>query len=143
MSRPEAHLITGRAGAARTTTPAADPPGLAALPAERDHLVFQEPWQASAFALAVHLSERGALAWTEWSAALAQEIRAAEDPAELDGYFRQWLRALERICVEKGMLDPAEIRRRQEEWRRAYLETPHGEPVELRAAHRSDPRTRG
>jgi nitrile hydratase accessory protein len=143
MSRPEAHLITGRAGAARTSTPAADPPGLAALPAERDHLVFQEPWQASAFALAVHLSERGAVAWTEWSAALAQEIRAAEHATEVDGYYAHWLHALERLCIEKGMLDPGEIRRRQEEWRRAYLRTPHGEPVELRAAHRSEPGIRG
>jgi nitrile hydratase accessory protein len=115
---------------------------LAALPADRDGPVFQEPWQASAFALAVHLSERGAVPWTEGSAALAQEIRAADDPTEVDGYFRHWLRALERMCVEKGMLDPANIRRRQEEWRRAYLETPHGEPVELSAAYHDQPGSR-
>ena len=34
------------------------------LPAEGDGPVFQEPWQATAFALAVHLSERGAIPWT-------------------------------------------------------------------------------
>jgi nitrile hydratase accessory protein len=107
------------------------------LPAEHDGPVFEEPWQATAFALAVHLSERGALAWSEWSAALGDEIQAAAqgDPVQAEGYFQHWLDVLERICTEKGMVDPAEIRIRQEEWRRAYLETPHGEPVELTAAH--------
>jgi hypothetical protein len=74
--------------------------------------------------------------------ALAREIGAAEDPADLDGYFAHWLCALERVCVDKGMLDPADIRRRQEEWRRAYLRTPHGEPVELTPGQRAQPQGR-
>jgi nitrile hydratase accessory protein len=111
-----------------------------ALPAERAGPVFEEPWQATAFALAVHLSERGAIPWSEWSAALGREIQAAAgDPAQADAYFRHWLRALERLCAEKGMVDPAEIRRRLEAWRRAYLDTPHGAPVELTAAHEDQP----
>jgi nitrile hydratase accessory protein len=118
------------------TTPGACPGQVPALPAEGDGPAFEEPWQAIAFALAVHLSERGAIPWSEWSAALGREIQAAVgDPAQVDGYFQHWLRALERICAEQGMVDPAEMRMRQEEWRRAYLETPHGEPVELTAAH--------
>ena len=96
---------------------------------------FEEPWQATAFALAVHLSECGAIAWTEWSAALGREITAAAgDPAQAERYFQHWLRALERICAEKGMVGAAEIRARQEQWRRAYVNTPHGEPVELTAS---------
>ena len=118
------------------TTPGDRPGQVPALPAEGDGPAFEEPWQATAFALAVHLSERGAIPWSEWSAALGHEIQAAAgDPAQVEGYFQQWLRALERLCAEKGMVDPAEIRIRQEEWRRAYLATPHGEPVELTAAH--------
>jgi nitrile hydratase accessory protein len=120
------------------TGPGARPSDIAALPAERDGRVFEEPWQATAFALAVHLSERGAVPWSEWSAALGQEIQAAVgDAAQVDRYFEHWLRALERICAEKGMVDPAEIGTRHEAWRRAYLDTPHGEPVELAAAPRS------
>jgi nitrile hydratase accessory protein len=116
------------------TTPGAHPGEVTGWP---DGPVFKEPWQATAFALAVHLSERGAIPWAEWSAALAREIEAAAgDPAQVDHYFRDWLRAFERICAEKGMVDPAEIRSRQEEWRRAYLATPHGAPVELSAARR-------
>jgi nitrile hydratase accessory protein len=118
------------------TTAGARPRDVPPLPAERDGPVFEQPWQAMAFALAVHLSERGAIPWSEWSAALGREIQAATgDRAQPDGYFQHWLRALERICAEKGMVDPVEIRSRQEEWRRAYLDTPHGEPVELPAPH--------
>jgi nitrile hydratase accessory protein len=115
-----------------------DAPG---LPADGDGPVFQEPWQATAFALAVHLSERGAIPWAEWSAALGREIQAAAaDPARADTYFQHWLRALERMCAEKGMIEPAEINRRQEQWRRAYLATPHGQPVQLDAArHEPEP----
>jgi nitrile hydratase accessory protein len=121
-------------------------PGVAAvrpLPADSGGPPFEEPWHATAFALAVHLSERGAMTWSEWSAALGREIQAAAgDPARRDGYFERWLCALERICSEKGMVDPGEIRSRQEAWRRAYLATPHGEPVQL-AGDQLAPRTLG
>jgi len=112
----------------------------AALPADPDGTVFAEPWQASAFALAVHLSERGAFAWSEWSATLGREIQAAAErgPEEQAAYFHRWLDALERLCRDKGLVDAAEISRRAEEWRLAYLNTPHGQPVELAAA-RADP----
>jgi nitrile hydratase accessory protein len=111
---------------------------LAALPVEREGPVFEQPWQATAFALAVHLSGRGLIPWSEWSAALGREIQtAAGDAAQADQYYQHWLRALERLCAAKGMVDPVEIGTRQEEWRRAYLDTPHGEPVQLAAARRS------
>jgi nitrile hydratase accessory protein len=123
------------------TEPAASPAD-ASLPADRAGPVFSEPWQATAFALAVHLSERGAFPWTEWSAALGREIQAAAGPAEIDGYFQNWLDALERMCADKGIVDPAELQRRQDEWRRAYLNTPHGEPVQLAAAYDHPPTDR-
>ena len=40
------------------------------------------------------------------------------------------------------MIEPAEIHRRQEQWRRAYLATPHGQPVQLDAAHHHEPEPR-
>jgi hypothetical protein len=39
------------------------------------------------------------------------------------------------------MIEAGEILRRQEEWRRAYLATPHGQPVQLDAAHEDELRT--
>jgi nitrile hydratase accessory protein len=121
----------------------ARPADLAPLPADHDGPVFAEPWQASAFALAVHLSERGAFAWSEWSAALGHEIQAAaqQGPEEGAAYYHRWLDALERLCREKGLVDAAEISRRREQWREAYLNTPHGEPIALTAAtaHSAEP----
>ena len=49
-------------------------------------------------------------------------------------YYRQWLAALETIVGMKGAASTAEITERQETWRKAYLNTPHGQPVELRRA---------
>jgi nitrile hydratase accessory protein len=116
----------------------ARPADLAPLPTDSEGPVFAEPWQASAFALAVHLSERGTFAWSEWSAALGHQIEAAAQrtPAEGAAYYHRWLDALERLCREKGLVDAAEIERRRDEWRQAYLNTSHGQPVDLTAAIR-------
>ena len=94
--------------------------------------VFAEPWEASAFALAVRLSAAGCFTWGEWADALAGEIRAAGesgDPDLGDGYYRHWTRALERLCAERGLVSPEDAERRKEAWRGAYLATPHGQPV--------------
>ena len=96
--------------------------------------VFAAPWEASAFALAVRLSAAGCFTWDEWAAALAEEIRAAQregDPDLGDSYYRHWVRALERLCAERGVVSPSEAERRKEAWRAAYLRTPHGQPVTL------------
>ena len=92
--------------------------------------VFAEPWQAEAFALAVKLSEQGYFTWTEWSAALAEELRAA-GPDDGSRYWEHWLAALERLVTAKGLTDPAALRERKEAWAQAYRHTPHGKPVEL------------
>jgi nitrile hydratase accessory protein len=110
---------------------------LPALPRDQDGPVFNEPWEAQAFALAVRLSEAGCFTWSEWVAALSQEIKAAQargDPDLGQTYYQHWLRALEGICVEKGVVSREDMHRRMEEWRRAYHQTPHGQPIDLAAA---------
>jgi nitrile hydratase accessory protein len=112
---------------------------LPALPRDAGGPVFAEPWQAQAFALAVKLSEQGYFTWTEWSAALADELRAAADRGEPDDgsrYYRHWLEALERLVTAKGLTDARALQTRKEAWAEAYRRTPHGKPVELRAAAR-------
>jgi nitrile hydratase accessory protein len=97
--------------------------------------VFAEPWQAQAFALAVKLSEQGHFTWTEWSAALAEEIKAAADRGESDDgsrYYEYWLAALERLVTAKGLASAQALLARREAWADAYRHTPHGKPVELR-----------
>jgi hypothetical protein len=46
------------------------------LPRDEGGAVFAEAWEAQAFALAVKLSEQGHFTWKEWSAALADELKA-------------------------------------------------------------------
>jgi nitrile hydratase accessory protein len=104
---------------------------VAPLPRDDAGPVFAAPWQAQAFALAVHLHARGLFSWPQWAEALAAEIRAAG--AEDDGsrYYEHWLAALERIVAARGAADASALRERAEAWTRAAAATPHGRPIEL------------
>ncbi len=111
------------------------------LPRDEGGPVFAEPWQATAFALAVKLSEQGHFTWKEWAATLAGELEAAADRGEPDDgshYYDHWLAALERLVTTKGLADTAALSQRKDAWADAYRHTPHGKPVELRA-HSSEP----
>ena len=116
---------------------------LPALPHDKGGPVFNEPWEAQAFALAVYLSQVGCFTWPEWVATLSQEITAAQERGDPDlghTYYQHWLNALERICAEKALIGHEDMSRRQQEWRRAYVNTPHGQPIELSAAFKQDRR---
>jgi nitrile hydratase accessory protein len=108
-----------------------------ALLRELDGPAFAEPWMAQVFACAVHLSRRGLFTWNEWVDVFSAEIKAhPKEPSEAANaaYYRQWLAALETIVGLKGAASTTEITDRQETWRQAYLNTPHGQPVELHHA---------
>lgn len=93
---------------------------------------FAEPWQAEILVIAEALVERGVLEAGVWSAALGTALR--EEPAQADPrehYYRAVLRALERLMVERGGFSPDLLAERVEAWRRAFLRTPHGRPVDL------------
>ena len=116
---------------------------LPALPRDNDGPVFNQPWEAKAFALAVRLSEAGCFTWTEWVRIFSQEIKAAQDggdPDLGDTYYQHWLNALELICAAKGLVGFEDMHRREAAWRGAYLNTPHGRPVDLSAASKGDRR---
>jgi len=107
---------------------------LPSMPRDEEGPVFAEPWQAQAFALAVKLSEQGHFTWKEWSAALAEELRAAADRGEPDDgshYYEHWVTALERLVTAKSLADRTALLTRKEAWADAYRHTPHGKPVEL------------
>ena len=96
--------------------------------------VFDEPWEAHAFAIAVKLSERGLFKWSEWTNTLAEEIKKAKEQGNPDfgnTYYKFWLSALETILLEKNILKKSDLKSIMEQWRRAYLSTPHGIPVKL------------
>ena len=96
--------------------------------------VFQEPWEAQAFAMTLALHERGLFGWNEWTAVLGDEIKRAQaggDPDTGETYYRHWLAALERIAAEKGIADPVTLARYREAWDHAADRTPHGMPIVL------------
>jgi len=111
-------------------------PEIPGLPRDDDGSpVFREPWQAQAFAMAVRLHQAGHFTWTEWAAALSDEIRrahAAGDPDLGDTYYQHWLAALERLVATKGLVTADELARRKDAWAAAARDTPHGEPIELK-----------
>ncbi|CAN5309378.1 nitrile hydratase accessory protein [soil metagenome] len=95
---------------------------------------FAEPWQAQILALAFASSEKGLFTPAQWSAALGAELRSHEAehaPDERTGYYEAALRALESLLVTGGALAHETVEQREDDWRRAYLATPHGMPVEL------------
>ena len=122
MSRPDTGTVKRRFAS------------LPRLPQEDGEPVFAEPWQAQAFALAVRLSAQGHFTWTEWAAALAEQLQSAADRGEPDDgsrYFEYWLAALEQLVTEKQLTEMAALRERKEAWADAYRHTPHGKPVVL------------
>lgn len=116
------------------TTPAISFHTLPALPRDAEGPVFQEPWEAHAFAMAVRLAEAGYFTWTEWVEALSQEIRYAREHGDPDlgtTYYHHWLQALERLCAARQLVAQEEMSQRKAAWHRAYTNTPHGQPVYL------------
>ena len=105
------------------------------LPRDAQGPVFREPWEAQAFAMAVALKQRGLFTWSEWAAALGEEIKRAQhagDPDTGETYYRHWLATLERLVTEKGVASDETLGRYREAWDRAADRTPHGTPIELK-----------
>ncbi len=111
----------------------------APLPRDESGPVFAAPWQAQAFALAVHLHAQGLFTWPEWAEALAAEIRAAGAADDGSRYYEFWLAALEKLVAARGATNAHALRERAEAWTRAAAATPHGRPIELA----NDPHARG
>ena len=108
---------------------------LADLPRDEDGPVFREPWEAQAFAMALSLHERGLFTWSEWAAALAEEIKRAQangDPDLGNTYYRHWLATLERLVAANGVASFETQHRYRNAWDHAADRTPHGQPIELR-----------
>ena len=106
------------------------------IPRGPDGPIFQEPWEAQAFAMTLALHGRRLFTWGEWTAVLGEEIGRAQargDPDTGKTYYHHWLAALERIVAEKGVADGASLDRCRGAWKRAAERTPHGSPIVVRA----------
>jgi nitrile hydratase accessory protein len=105
------------------------------LPRNGDEMVFREPWEAQAFAMALALFDRGVFTWSEWAATLADEIKRAQaggDPDTGETYYRHWLATLERMVAKKGVASTETLHRYRDAWDHAADRTPHGQAIELK-----------
>lgn len=112
-------------------------------PVADGEVVFREPWEAHAFAMAVRLHEQGVFTWPEWAVTLAEEVDRAQmlgDPDTGETYYHHWLAALERLVAEKGAASIDEQEQTRDAWRQAADRTPHGRPIELLPGDFADPR---
>lgn len=108
---------------------------LSDLPRDDDGPVFREPWEARAFAVTLALHERGVFTWTEWAAALADQIKraqAAGDADDGDTYYQHWLATLETLVAAKGVAPTDMLHQYRDAWDHAADRTPHGSPIELK-----------
>ena len=112
--------------------------GAVAMPLSPEK-VFDAPWHAEVFALAVHLNEGGYFDWPEWAGRFGENLAAAKTVKigvgeGLDGsddYYQIWLQTLIELMQKKGLVDAKMLASIKAQWREAYLTTPHGEPVHL------------
>lgn len=100
-----------------------------------EDIVFQSPWHSQLFAITVQLSEQGNFLWTEFVEIFGESLNQARLKIQsLDGndnYFNCWLNALEKIIVDKNIGSFQNLSLLKENWRKAYLATPHGQPVKI------------
>lgn len=93
--------------------------------------VFPEPWAAEAFAMTVHLHEKGLFTWGEWAETLSRELHRSGRAQDGSDYFDCWVAALCDLIVSRGIADVATITALQQSWQRAAEATPHSKPIEL------------
>jgi nitrile hydratase accessory protein len=109
-------------------------------PQDEQGPVFNEPWEAQAFALVIALHEQELFSWQEWAGVLSEQIALAQaggDPDLGNTYYQHWLAALETISQQKKLSNEDELMTRKSQWTAAYLNTPHGKPIELSAGKTS------
>lgn len=92
-----------------------DVEGSAAPPRRNGELLFGEPWEGRAFGIALALSDHGHVPWEAFRQQLIAAVAAADGTPEAQtrpGYYENWLAALQRLLIERGIVSGAEIERR-------------------------------
>ncbi|MGY4650788.1 nitrile hydratase accessory protein [Mycobacterium sp. URHB0021] len=83
-----------------------------APPRANGELVFAEPWESRAFAMAVSLYDAGMFTWPQFQAALIARLASweASSTKNLDwNYYHHWLGALEDLIAGCGALLPDDV----------------------------------
>ena len=87
-----------------------------ALPRKNGELVFEAPWEARAFGLAVALNEAGVYPWRDFSQGLAAETAAQEQQGAHASYYERWLETLEKLAIAQGLVTLDELDARTSEY---------------------------
>lgn len=77
-----------------------------APPSANGELLFEAPWEARAFGMAVTLADNGRFTWDEFRAELIAAIagwEATAAPGAEYRYYECWLAALSRVAERKGL----------------------------------------
>ena len=96
-----------------------------ALPRENGELIFQAPWEARAFGLAVALNQQDLYKWREFSAELAVTIAAADQKNDPSSYYTRWVASLEELIIAKGLLSREQLDAKTAEYA-ANIDDDHG-----------------
>lgn len=88
--------------------------GLGPITIEKHEPVFHDDWERRAFALTLAMGARG-----EWNLDQARHARENTDPVTYlsQSYYEIWLRGLETLMQERGLLDPTELQTRMAQLR--------------------------
>ncbi len=73
-------------------------------PQKDEEPIFDAPWQARTFAMAVTLHEAGLFTWQEWSERLSESIveRGGDRPiVHSEDYYEAWQSTLESLIRER------------------------------------------
>lgn len=97
--------------------------------------VFDEAWQAQLLAMVDQMIGDGVFTNALWSETLGENLKAAEAREQadnIDTYYAAVLSTFETLLAESTSISASIIDDKQLAWERAYLSTPHGQPVMLK-----------
>jgi nitrile hydratase accessory protein len=90
------------------------------LPRQNGELVFEQPWEARAFGVAIALCREQGIEWEAFRSRLIDEIAAWErehgsGPSDEWRYYERWAATLERLVLELGLVAEPEVAARAEQ----------------------------
>ena len=107
------------------------------LPKKQGKPIFQDSWEAEAFAIGNILVKEGLVSCKQWMDLMAgaiQSAQAAGDPDRGDTYYHHWCTALESLCFQMEWVSPDAYDRLVGLWAQAIANTPHGVPLSIENA---------
>ena len=99
--------------------------GELAIPRRNGEPVFEAPWEARAFSMAVALNEKGIYPWRDFSQRLSTEIAEAERQDRDSTYYERWYATLERLAKASGLVTQEEVDQRTAEFASGLYDEHH------------------